>query len=257
MYNPKFRTKRNGVPILSKNEIDDIAEECLKEFAPKALEKPQAIDEDRFLTEYLKLIQDFQFLTHCGIYLGMTVFNDTNKVIVYNPSTNRAEYIKAKGGTVIIDNTLLEEGQEHRYRFTAIHEAGHWILHRKKYCIKNKNPLIYDQFTKDNFKCRAAIIDDKVKPVCEWNDNDSMEWQANYFAAAILMPKPVLIGLCENSRLIRNLDLRSLGNTDVYNDLLAAHISHVFNVSLRAAKVRLYYLGLTKAKVESYKVLIN
>jgi hypothetical protein len=133
MYSPTFRTKPNGVPILSKSEIDIIAERCLMEFCPEVLKAPQPIDEDRFLTEYLGLTQDFQYLTHCGLYLGMIVFEDSNKIPVYDEDTNRAEYIRVKKGTVIIDSSLLEEGQEGRYRFTSMHEAGHWILHRRKF----------------------------------------------------------------------------------------------------------------------------
>lgn len=64
-----------------------------------------------------------------GVYLGMTVFNDTNKVPIYDPATNRAEYISAKARTVIIDNRLLDENQRHRFRFTLGHEGGHDIFH--------------------------------------------------------------------------------------------------------------------------------
>lgn len=32
---------------------------------------------------------------------------------------------------MIIDNTLLEKNQEHRYRFTMGHEASHGFLHKE------------------------------------------------------------------------------------------------------------------------------
>ena len=57
------------------------------------------------------------------------MFNDTDKVPVYDPIQNRAEYISARANTIIIDRTLLEENQEHRYRFTMGHEASHAFLH--------------------------------------------------------------------------------------------------------------------------------
>ena len=80
MYILNFRTKSNGVPILSKIEIDNIAERCLMEFCPQTLETPQPIDEDRFITDYLGLTQDFKYLSHCGVYLGMIVFEDNKKI---------------------------------------------------------------------------------------------------------------------------------------------------------------------------------
>lgn len=88
----------------------------------EALRTPQEIDIDLFVQDYLGMEQDFQYLSHCGLYLGMTVFNETDKIPVYNPAKYCAEYISAKANTVIIDNSLLEENQEHRYRFTMGHE---------------------------------------------------------------------------------------------------------------------------------------
>ena len=131
MYRPKFRVKKSGVPVLSKNEIDIIGECFVAEFCPKVLSEPQPIDIDNFVESYLGMTTDFQFLSHNGVYLGMTVFNDTDKVIVFSPETGRAEYISAKARTAIIDNSLLDEKQERRYRFTVAHEGAHDICHTR------------------------------------------------------------------------------------------------------------------------------
>lgn len=214
------------------------------EFCPKALEAPQPIDEDRFLTEYLGLTQDFKYLTHCGLYLGMIVFEDSNKIPIYDEATNRAEYISVKKGTVIIDNSLLEENQEHRYRFTAIHEGGHWLFHRHKYCKKIGQVSVYDVSDVNNFKCRANNIDFKFKPLEQWNDDDTMEWQANYFSSAVLMPKSMMVKLCNDKNTIKELICQSYWNNYLYNNLLINKVSEVFNVSKRAAEVRLNNLNL-------------
>lgn len=220
------------------------------DFCPKVLEAPQPIDEDRFLTEYLGLTQDFQYLTHCGLYLGMIVFEDSNKVPIYNEDKNRAEYISAKKGTVIIDNTLLQENQEHRYRFTAIHEGGHWLLHRHKYCEKVRQALVYDICNRQSFKCRANNIDCKCKPLEKWDDDDTMEWQANYFSSALLMPKSMMFKLCNDKNMVEELRYQSFWNTDTYNTLLIDKVSEVFNVSKKAAEVRLNNLDLFRSAVE-------
>lgn len=57
----------------------------------------------------------------------MTVFNDTDRVPVYDPRQECAE----KAHTVIIDRTLLEGNQEHRYRFTMGHEVSYEFLHKE------------------------------------------------------------------------------------------------------------------------------
>lgn len=142
MYFPTYRIKKNGVPILKKTEIDTIAERFILDFNPEAMEIPMEIDIDAFILCYLGLTQDFQYLSHNGVYLGMTVFNDTNKVPVYVPETNTAEYISAKARTVIIDSNLLQEDQEHRYRYTMGHEGGHDIFHRR-YFAYDPNQLSF------------------------------------------------------------------------------------------------------------------
>ena len=109
MVRLNINRKRSGVPVLSRKQIDDIGERLVQDFCPDAMIHPQALDVDLFAQDYLGMEQDYQYLSHCGVYLGMTVFNDTNKVVVYNPEKQEAEYISARAKTIIIDNTLLEE----------------------------------------------------------------------------------------------------------------------------------------------------
>ena len=130
MFRPEIKSKKSGAPVLSRKQIDIIGEELVREFNPSALVTPQEIDIDLFTQDYLGMDQDFAYLSHCGVYLGMTVFNDTDKIPVYAPVKKCAEYISASAHTVIVERTLLEDDkQEHRYRFTLGHEAGHDIFH--------------------------------------------------------------------------------------------------------------------------------
>ena len=74
--------KNNGVPILSKAEIDAIGERFVQDFQPEVLTNPSPVDIEGFIEFYLGMTPDYQYLSHNGVYLGMTVFNDTNKVPV-------------------------------------------------------------------------------------------------------------------------------------------------------------------------------
>ena len=49
-----------------------------------------------------------------------------------------------KAHTVIIDKTLLEENQEHRYRFTMGHEAGHEFLHKEYFAYDPDQITLFD-----------------------------------------------------------------------------------------------------------------
>lgn len=84
MYTPRFRTKKNGVSVLSKDEIDIIGERFVADFCPKAVQTPMKIDIDRFVSRHLGMTQDFQYLSHNGVYLGMIIFNNTDKVPIYD-----------------------------------------------------------------------------------------------------------------------------------------------------------------------------
>jgi Zn-dependent peptidase ImmA (M78 family) len=240
MYKPVYKTARNGVPILKKHEIDTIAENFLWDFCPEAMKTPREIDIDSFAQNYLGLKQDFQYLSNNGIYLGMMVFNNTDKIIVYKPETNTAEYISEEARTIIIDNNLLEEKQEHRYRYTVVHECGHDIFHTEYFHHDTKQISFLEP--EPMIKCRAINPYGNKKPVHLWNEKDSMEWQANYMASSLLMPKSMVIEAVKN----HNDFTKSLKyHFDVTKDELTIWaISKIFNVSTEATQYRLKGLGL-------------
>ena len=65
-----------------------------------------------------------------------------------------------------------------RYHFTLAHEAGHWRLHRHLYLRHMGQPSLFSgQDQNPDYVCRSS---EKKKPV---------EWQADQFAANLLMPR--------------------------------------------------------------------
>jgi Zn-dependent peptidase ImmA (M78 family) len=240
MYKPTYRTGRNGVPILGKNEIDEIAENFIRDFCPGAMRTPMKIDIDSFAQNYLGLKQDFQYLSHNGVYLGMTVFNDTDKVVIFNPETWEADYISVEARTIIIDNNLLEENQEHRYRYTMGHECGHDIYHTQYFgyapdqmsFLEEREPMI---------RCRIVNTNGNKKPAV-WDDKSTMEWQANYMSSALLMPKSMVNKIVKEEDMLRNKVFKSLNLSS--DELTIIRISRTFNVSEEAARYRLQGLGL-------------
>lgn len=247
MFRPEIKRKRSGAPVLSRKEIDVIGENLVDEFSPEVLTNPQEMDIDLFAQDYLGMEQDFQHLSHCGVYLGMTVFNDTDKVPVYDPVHNRAEYISAKAHTVIIDNMLLEENQEHRYRFTMGHEASHEFLH-KEYFAYDPNQLTLFDFMPNNsqpamVQCRVDSKKMDVKPSKNWGDREWMEWQANALSSSILMPKKAVM------LVVNDIKGRAI-QKNLMNFAIADEVSSVFNVSFEAATYRLKQLGVIPQTVK-------
>jgi len=150
------------------------------------------------------------------------------KQLSFGPGHNVKELVLQLGGTVKIEDTLTEDpaisGSLYvesptkftivipchtgnlRDRFTIAHELGHFILHymwRRQSGVEIDGPMM-------------ALM----------KGSDRIEWEANWFAAAFLMP---------------SADFR-----DVYNrhaGKLPAVASY-FDVSVPAAEVRARQLGL-------------
>jgi len=236
VYIPEFQTNQCGIPIISGEELDKIGERMVVDFSPKTAFTPGEIDIDRFVTGYLGMKQDFCYLSHCGIYLGMTVFRDSNCIPVYYPEQNKADYISAKAGTVILDTSLLEDGQEHRYRFTMGHESSHKILHTAYFLndVDSGNPYAKD--VEAFVRCRTDHYQFNIlSPAIRWTDAKRVEWQANRLASAILMPKSMVRMLMAS--------MPNRGETD-WSQMIYRRVSEVFNVSLEAAFYRLKELSI-------------
>ena len=71
MYTPYLRVKNNGVPILSKAEIDAIGERFVQDFQPEVLTNPSPVDIEGFIEFYLGMTPDYQYpvsYTHLDVY---------------------------------------------------------------------------------------------------------------------------------------------------------------------------------------------
>ena len=96
-------------------------------------------------------------------------FSDLRKKLKLNDVLG-ATYVK--DGMICVDLSLAENQNEGRLCFTFAHETGHWMLHRE-YIDQACRTGTDDAF----IFCR--VIDAKQK----------IEWQADYFASCLLMPK--------------------------------------------------------------------
>jgi Zn-dependent peptidase ImmA (M78 family) len=84
-----------------------------------------------------------------------------------------------------IDPSLLALEESPRFRFTLAHELGHMSLHRNL-------PLDFQSLDAS----QKAIIDSEHDVAPEPRElktpRDWLEWQANSYAAALLMPQPTV-----------------------------------------------------------------
>jgi len=147
---------------------------------------------------------------------------------------------------IYVDESLdpdLHPDKHGRYRFTIAHELGHWELHRQDVTSAAQGSL-FEQDGGGRILCRAS---QRYQP---------REWQANQFAAYVLMP----------SELLRAEWLRFTGATApvllspremmhkrwaLGEDYLPAHplareLAQRFHVSNQAMQIRLEGMGLMR-----------
>lgn len=249
MFEPYFKCKKNGIPILSDAEIDDHAEEFIKDYDKTLLTNPRAVDIEHFAEYYLGLQQEYNYLSHCGLILGRMVFNDTDRIPVYDVEAKRAEYTSADRGTILLDNTLLEENNEYRLRSTVGHECGHWIYHPGYFYVDPYQMTLFQDETKISTGCRTTDIEGGKRNLV--TPTDWVEHHAKYFSAAILMPKTAFLKVAKNPATREYI--RDYCNGYREDDFLASHVASIFNVSPASAKIRIMQLGVSME--EEYKRL--
>lgn len=243
MVKPTLTCKQDGVPVLAKKDIEAITQRILLEFDPTLLASPKEIDVDALAELYFNVTLDYQYLTNCGIILGMTAFNDAS-IPVYDPFRDRAEYFQVQPGLVILDKTLLEENQEHRYRFTLAHELSHWLFHDSyySYCPSQSSFFEYgwEGTEEPLIGCRVNDMNSKKGRLV--TAHDWLEWQANFCGSCLLMPALSVQKLMKANGYFYN---RNCSYAEERAGI--ALVSEVFNVSLEAAGIRLHELGYFQA----------
>lgn len=103
--------------------------------------------------------------------------------------------------------------------FTLAHEAGHWELHVTKGNWRQSALPLAGIETGERFLCRAS-------------SSDPREYQANRFAAALLMPRYLILEAVQGEKLDRWAVL--------------GHLAKKFDVSREALRIRLETLGLIR-----------
>ncbi len=253
-----FRKNRNGVPILSKKQIEEFAEAILTDYNPQLLNRATSIDIEHFAEYYLGLEMDYATLSkNCSI-LGMIVFNECS-IKVYETEKYHETILHVKEGTILIDASLCEQNQLQRGRFTVGHESSHWILHRYIYQkYKNQISIDFDD-KKCIIRCFRRDIENAFRKNIFSTDSDWIEWQADYMSSALLMPKRTFSLAVEKifkkygihqKYVIKGID----NDLDIFIEILPELLAEIFDVSKQAASIRLEKLGFIRDKSSASQI---
>lgn len=172
-----------NVPILNSAEIDDISEQILSEYMPDALTNQEPVDIELLIERNYNLRMDYQTFLPDNSILGETIFQDgVREVYSFDEDSGfpQKHHISVKKGTIILDSNMVDQ-MPSRTSFTEAHELAHWTLHGLFYGGNNQRAC-------RSFLKQALYFPHRntLTPI-EWT-----EWQANTFAAAILLPRQSL-----------------------------------------------------------------
>lgn len=226
---------KNDVPVLTRREIDSISEEILKQNMPEALTNEKPVNIEHLIENNFNLCLDFHSIYPDGSILGETVFRDGyREVYDFDKASDpiKPKYICVKKGTIIIDEGMATH-MESRTAFTEAHELGHWFLHNRFYSSNTERA------------CRSFSKQKIYFP--HWNTMTPIEWtewQANAFAAAILLPRQTL-----RTTLSIFLEKHGLGwkklsdfsihkSRELYNEFLHT-VANTYQVSFETARIRM------------------
>ena len=226
----ELKTSNQGVSRLSRMDIERLAYNQLAAYNQALLAQPGILDIDDFAENFLGINLDFIELSNNGSILGMVAFSDC-VVPVYDSEQNEMRSHAVKAGTVLIDSNTIKK-HEYRGKFTIAHECAHWLLHR---------PTCHAQ----SIICRKSGTTNNI---------DWMEWQADNFASALLMPAVAVHTFMKNyvseQRESMKMMYQMLGERYAITkrEQIIRIAAYTFGVSNQAAEVRLIQLKYLKPR---------
>ena len=136
---------------------------------------------------------------------------------------------------IVIDSSLTEE--DGRYNFTAAHEVAHWELHRELFMPNPNQTNLFGTHSSKNIICRDS------------NRQKSEEFQANFTAACILMPRDLLAQAVREYYGKEAYLFKPGTRFSQYDDCVdhvARNFNKAFGVSIQAMMIRLKQTQLVR-----------
>ncbi len=228
------RTRVTGLDRYSGKKIESISQKFLEEFNPDILDYARKIPIDQ-LIEYVR--DKFRLGTDLSGSLGT---NDNGHDIL--------GFYSRKDNRICIDKSVV--GSE-RFPFIFAHELGHFVLHNNLKMNQKEYDLSSDSIY--NFRIGKHILT---------NDKNWIEWQANHFAATLILPSSSLLhrlvrfqyrqGIPHKGRIY--VDNQLINKID-YNETIT-FLSSFFGVTKTSVIFRLKEMGILEFE-DSFKQVGN
>ncbi len=149
-----------NIPILSKADIEELVTLLLNSYDSSLLQRAKFLNWTEF-SKFLLEVYELQIVSS----LGLGVDGQGHRLLGVCDFTNK---------TIRIDSSLYDLD---RFSFVLAHELGHFFLHNKTVISKSA----YETFQDSVY----SFLYDRHRIA---NDRNWLEWQANHFAACLVMP---------------------------------------------------------------------
>ena len=231
----------DGQLRLSKEHINMLALRCIADYNPEALKTPMPVMAEEIAEIHLGYDLRYEYLTHNESILGTIAFN-AGTIPVYDPKRHDVKYINVKAKTMLFDRALTS--QRGRAEFSIAHEVGHAVMHPPGIVdYGNINGIITCRNT-------AAELNVSMPNFSRVTPLGRREWQADYFAACLKLPKiPVITYARECLRKEgHGMGIVRVMNKNDYKlaELLWTKTANFFVTSNQAARIRLQELQIIR-----------
>ena len=209
---------------LSRNEIDAKAEEVALHFNPEAFAGQRS--------PIYEVVTGLKDVYSIPFYFDQDLgYSAAGKKIL-----GRFDFEPRQ---ILIDKILPYDSP--RFRWTLCHEVGHLVLHRKL------NPRLVSRDAPQFVDTREEL---RFIRSARWSELKWIEWQANQFASALLLPRPIIhtaVAVIQHELNIRRpgsiyLDDQPLNVRDYITVL--RHVARRLSVSRTVLRIRLLNLGI-------------
>jgi hypothetical protein len=247
MMTLNYPKKENGMYILGRDQIDDIAKTVLSEYAPDVLLKPQPLRIGDMAQEHFGLTLSYQNLSANGEISGLVSFGDS-EFDCYD-DYYRPILLQIADRTILIDKSLSYDRQYRRRRYTITHEFSHRLLHRSYRDPSNR----HYSFKKQRYPmiaCRSTDIEQSHQPRELSTNAQWEEWQADSLAASLLMPRNAFSKVAIS--VIHHKTGRKFISAKIPHDDrsdILKYIADIFMVSKQATSIRLKNLNLMSFEI--------
>ena len=224
-----FNRDNYGLQYLSKKHIEEITTQLISSIGPTIQISNAKFDFYAFIISLRQVFDLSIEIDHVN-----TIDDKGRRILSY------CSFVEKK---IVIDKSI---NKTNRYKFTLAHEIGHFILHNKLQIDQNAYEKSTD--SQQSFRLDRYILK---------NDRNWVEWQANQFAASLIMPEKIIfhhfsaiqdsIGLRPGSKLY--VDEQKCNRNSFY--LIVGKLSKIFQTTKTSIIYRLDSLNLLN---ENYKV---